>query len=78
MKHILIPIICMGFTACQVLSDDTSQGETRPKKSTGALLPYNQEAPFQKVSQEERDREERYELERKKWRRISETLEAFT
>lgn len=78
-KHTLtLALISMGLclTACQPLADFAEQKPTN--KSAEPVSTPTPTAPFKKVTQEERDRAERNELERKKCKEAFEFLHLCT
>lgn len=82
MRYVLPMIcagICTGFVACQSPFDVTDHVAQENLTKAHETKPSQKQTPLcQKVSQEERDEDERLELERRKWRRAGEMLEAFT
>lgn len=93
MKHIrkthlpsvLFLVLCTGLTGCQLPKEffpetaqyrEEQERQKHPQPPTPELKPQKQ--PFKKVTQEERDRVERDELERKKCKDAFETLRAFS
>jgi hypothetical protein len=85
-KQVALPLVlcfcCIGLTGCQLpkeLFPETTKYREEQERQKHPVAPSEpQKQPFKKVTPEERDRAERDEFERKKYKEAGEMLRALS